>query len=153
MENEIRLFNESDFNHVLVVWRIAREMSSNGDVIARKHTLVEDIGYLKHEILPKNTVWVAESHGIGITGFMAIQGEFIDCLYIHPDHQGQGIGRALLAHARTLSPQRIWLYTMADNTRARAFYEKYGFKLMALGHNAEGLPDASYEFISTESKP
>ena len=39
----------------------------------------------------------------------------------------------LLAHARTLSPRRLWLYTLQINLNARAFYEKNGYRLVSTG--------------------
>ncbi len=51
-------------------------------------------------------------------------------LYVHPQHQGQGIGRLLLKAAaeglveRGLVPIVIW--TLFNNPRSRAFYEAHG---------------------------
>lgn len=58
-------------------------------------------------------------------------------LGVHPDAQGAGLGRALMAsalgHARVLRDAdgaritRVELYVRADNARARALYESLGF--------------------------
>jgi ribosomal protein S18 acetylase RimI-like enzyme len=53
----------------------------------------------------------------------------IDQIFVHPDRKGQGIGLALLAEARRRMPRRIVLTTHETNTRARAFYEREGFRL------------------------
>jgi len=51
----------------------------------------------------------------------------VDQLYIHPDFQRRGIGKALLDFARSLSPGRLWLYTLQINTngtRTAALFTK-----------------------------
>jgi len=53
-------------------------------------------------------------------------------LYSRRDLIGQGIGAALmtacLAHARTLGARAVWLGVWERNTRAIAFYERWGFR-------------------------
>ena len=147
-----RKYDSKDFDHVLVIWRISREYSSNGADYAKQHTLYEDITYLRDHILSVNNLWVAENENQEILGFMAINNDFIDCLYIHPDHQDKGIGRSLLQHALKLSPKKIWLHTLADNTRARSYYEHLGFRLISEGKNEEGIPDVTYKYTSIEGK-
>lgn len=52
-------------------------------------------------------------------------------LYADPDRLGTGIGRALMRHilaaARERSFRRLVLWVIADNARARRFYERSGF--------------------------
>ncbi|TGN76442.1 GNAT family N-acetyltransferase [Streptomyces bauhiniae] len=51
-------------------------------------------------------------------------------LYADPAHIGTGIGRTLLteALARSTAHPRILLWVLRDNTRARSFYERAGFR-------------------------
>ncbi len=57
-------------------------------------------------------------------------GEIV-ALYLLPEHTGQGWGRLLLGRAvAALGDQgleKVLLWVLKDNRRARAFYEKYGF--------------------------
>lgn len=57
-------------------------------------------------------------------------------LAVHPAHQRRGVGRALLqqllAWAREHHVERVELYTRADNHRARALYESFGFETEAV---------------------
>lgn len=49
-------------------------------------------------------------------------------LYVHPDQQGQGIGRQLLERAiAALNHEEIYLLVAAQQEDSRAFYERIGF--------------------------
>jgi putative acetyltransferase len=71
-------------------------------------------------------------------------------LSVRPDHQGVGLGRALmeglLRWARTATPpvERIGLFTLANNDRALALYESYGFEREGLRRRYIKLPDGTY---------
>ena len=71
--------------------------------------------------------WLARQGG-RVVGYMLIDGEHLDHLYVHPEAQGRGVGSTLLHKARSLSPRRIALVTFQRNVSARAFYEKHGFR-------------------------
>ncbi len=53
----------------------------------------------------------------------------IDQLFLKPAFKGKGIGLALLEHAKCELPDGIVLVTQEANARARAFYEREGFRL------------------------
>ncbi|MBI3366965.1 MAG: GNAT family N-acetyltransferase [Burkholderiales bacterium] len=52
-------------------------------------------------------------------------------LYLRADAKGQGLGRSLMqavqAQARRFGADAIWLGVYDRNTRARAFYQRWGF--------------------------
>ncbi len=59
----------------------------------------------------------------------------LDHLYIHPDHQGQGLGAAVLAHVFALAdnlglPVRVGALRESDSNR---FYARHGFQLVETG--------------------
>ena len=89
--------------------------------------------------------WVARQTG-QVVGYMLIDGEDLDHLYVHPAAQGRGVGSALLYKARSLSPRRIALATFQRNAHARAFYERHGFRTVRFtdGENEESEPDVRY---------
>ena len=62
------------------------------------------------------------SHG----GFIGLIDHFIGGLFVAPDAQGQGIGRALVDHAQGLKG-RLTLEVYAANAAARGFYTALGF--------------------------
>jgi ribosomal protein S18 acetylase RimI-like enzyme len=78
--------------------------------------------------------------------FMAMENDFIDQLYVHPKYQRCGIGKALLAFARSKSPEHLWLYTLQSNVNAQAFYEQNGFNAEKYGISPENEPDVEYHW-------
>jgi ribosomal protein S18 acetylase RimI-like enzyme len=143
----IRAYTSDDFDAVTRLWRAAREQAFPDFQRAKGHTFEEDCNYFRDVILQNNDVWVMEVDN-QVAGFLAIAGDFVDQLYIHPDFQRNGIGKILLDHARRLSPEHVWLYTLQINTNGRAFYEKNGFVAVRFGVSPapESEPDVEYHW-------
>jgi ribosomal protein S18 acetylase RimI-like enzyme len=143
----LREYTPADFEAVTRVWRRALEDNFPEFMRTKGHTPEEDRAYFRDVILVRNRVWLAELDG-QVCGFMAIQGDLIDHLYIDPDFQRRGIGKALLEHARSLSPDSLFLYTFQSNARGRAFYEKNGFRAVRFGVSPppESEPDVEYRW-------
>jgi ribosomal protein S18 acetylase RimI-like enzyme len=143
----IRDYRPDDFDAVTILWRVAREKSLPEFQNAKGHFFFEDQNYFCDHILKENKLFVVESNQRSIA-FMAMKDEFIDQLYVHPDHQHLGIGKALLDYARQLSPEHVWLYTLQINLNARAFYEKNGFIAEKFGISPppESEPDVEYHW-------
>ena len=66
-------------------------------------------------------------------GFVVAPAESVAQLYVRVDCHRQGNGTVLLDWAKTRSSGRLWLYTFAQNSKARAFYERHGFQATAHG--------------------
>jgi putative acetyltransferase len=143
----IRSYREEDFDAVTILWRIAREKSLPEFQRAKGHFFYEDREYFRDHILKQNQVFVVEEEG-RVIAFLAMREDFIDHLYVHPDAQRRGVGKALLAHARQLSPEHLWLYTLQINMNARSFYEKNGFTAEKFGISPppESEPDVEYHW-------
>lgn len=81
---------------IIVVWE--------GSVRATHHFLAdEDIQSLKPYVKTAlaevpGLIFVAGPDGAPL-GFMGVDGDKIEMLFIHPDAQGQGLGRRLIGHA------------------------------------------------------
>jgi GNAT superfamily N-acetyltransferase len=146
----IRDYRTEDFDAVTILWRISREKSLPESQNAKGHFFYEDQGYFLDHILKDDKVWVVQSEARPVA-FIAMREDFIDHLYVHPDHQKRGIGRALLGHARQLSPEHLWLYTLQINTNARLFYERNGFVAEKFGISPppESEPDVEYHWRKT----
>jgi GNAT superfamily N-acetyltransferase len=115
--------------------------------VRKGHTVEEDRDYFRRVIQVKNDLWVAEIDERP-AAFMAIAGDFVDQLFVAPELQRRGLGAALLAHARGLSPVGLRLFTFQVNADARAFYEKHGFVVARLGVSPppESEPDVEYHW-------
>ena len=109
------------------------------------HTTEEAIAWMAGEILPNQEAWVAETRG-DVADYVVFTAEWINQLYVHPDHHGQGLGAALLAHALATGTQKH-LWTFQQNDRARRFYEARGFEAVEFtdgSGNEEKTPDVRY---------
>ena len=99
----IREYCASDFDAVTILWRISREKSLPEFQMLKGHFFFEDQGYFQNHILKENQVWVVEKDN-RLVAFMAMNKDFVDQLYIHPDYWRQGIGVALLRCPRLMKP-------------------------------------------------
>jgi ribosomal protein S18 acetylase RimI-like enzyme len=126
-------------------------IASQGDALPflrALHSDEETVTFITEDVFTKDDVWVAIEDG-KIVGMMALAGTHIDHLYLLPTHYRRGIGTKLIVKAKALSPALLTLYAFAVNTRARAFYERYGFVAIEFGDgsgNEAGQPDVLYEW-------
>lgn len=89
--------------------------------------------------LPNAETWVACRSGVPV-GFISLMDSFIGGLFVAPDCQGQGIGRALIAQALALKGG-LTLEVYTQNAQAVAFYRALGFtELSRRAMDDDGLP-------------
>lgn len=81
---------------------------------------------MKEEYLPLAENYVYEQEG-KVTGFISLVGEIVCALFIAPEAQGKGAGKALLEHAKALKGS-LSLKVYRDNRKAILFYEKSGLR-------------------------
>jgi GNAT superfamily N-acetyltransferase len=84
-----------------------------------------------------------------LVGFLALKPDtgWLDQLFVLPEAQGSGIGRALLDFAKERLPNGLWLRTAADNLRACRFYERNGLRPTETQiHPALGHPTVIYRW-------
>ena len=62
----------------------------------------------------------------GVVGYAEVKGDWLDDLYVHPDHQGSGVGTTLLDVVKSLRPDGFCLWVFASNEPARRFYARHG---------------------------
>ena len=143
----IRDYQAGDFDAVTILWRISREKSLPEFQLEKGHFFYEDRNYFQTFVLKNNRVWVVELQNRPV-GFMAMNKDFIDQLYIDPDYQRRGIGQRFIDFAREHSPNHLWLYTLQVNIQARTFYEKNGFVAEKFGVSPppESEPDVEYHW-------
>ena len=109
------------------------------------HSAEDDLRFVRERLMRENHTWVAEARG-AVVGYIAFDDGWVSHLFVHPDHQGRGIGAALLAHVMADGRERQ-LWTFQKNVRARRFYEDRGWVLAELTDgqgNEEKEPDVRY---------
>ena len=135
MPLDIRRYSPSDLAGLVALFRdtvrrINRRDYSDQQVVAWAPDDIDLKQWVRR--FENKAVRVADLDGTPV-GFMEIARDGqIDMLYVHADHQGQGIASALMrtaeAWAQTRGLQR--LFTEATIT-ARPFFERRGFRLIA----------------------
>jgi putative acetyltransferase len=110
--------------------------------------------WMQHVLLTEQQVRVADD-GSQLLGFAAVVGAWLEQLYVDPEHQGRGVGRALLEDAKRLRSGGLRLHVFTRNAPARRFYEAAGFVLVdqSDGHsNEEQEPDCTYAWTPSSTR-
>jgi GNAT superfamily N-acetyltransferase len=100
------------------------------------------------ERLARDEVWVAELDG-EVAAYARFTATWLDDLYVHPGHQGAGLGSALLDLVRSLRPDGFGLWVFETNRPAQRFYASHGLVVTERtdgSENEEGAPDLRMEW-------
>ncbi|HEX4302096.1 MAG TPA: GNAT family N-acetyltransferase [Rhizomicrobium sp.] len=91
-------------------------------------------------------VWLARM-GEALVGILSVYRpeNFIHCLYVDPDAQRLGIGKALVDHIRRVVATPLTLKLDVPNRRAIQFYEATGWQRMT-GLDDLGVDDAGVKW-------
>jgi len=132
----IRPFRDSDVDRLLDVWYRASEIAHP---FLSKDFLAKERKAIVSRYLPKAETWVltVDDH---LVGFVALIGSEVGGLFVDPDHQGRGFGRALVDHCLSLRDE-LELDVFKDNAIGRRFYDRYGFEVIGESvHDETGHP-------------
>jgi putative acetyltransferase len=90
----------------------------------------------RDELVPAATIVIAEAAGVMI-GFVTVDMRtlYLDQIVVAPEHWGSGVGAALIAEAKRVSPNGLDLDVNTDNARAISFYDKQNFVISGAGVN------------------
>jgi ribosomal protein S18 acetylase RimI-like enzyme len=150
MSSEPIVLSEFDAARAGELVRMWRASFERGVGIVDPHPIHEQHDYLAREVVPNNSVRIALDSD-ELVGFVAATRESISQLYVRVTEQRRGIGAKLLAWAKAQSSGRLWLFTFARNSGARAFYEKHGFRIAARGFEPTWqLADIRYEWSDVD---
>jgi putative acetyltransferase len=94
----------------------------------------------RSELVPAAEVVIAErerGHKTTMIGFVTVDPHtgYLDQIVVAPECWRSGVGVALIAEARKLSPAGLDLDVNIDNARAIRFYRKEGFAVTGAGIN------------------
>jgi len=120
---KIRPYNDADLEAVLSSWEVATRLAHpfmTDDFIAQERSNVAEI------YMPDTDTWVAEVEG-DVEGFIALMGNEVGAIFLHPKCHGKGVGRALMDKAQELHGD-LEVEVFKENSMGRAFYSKYGFE-------------------------
>lgn len=137
----IRPFEGRDLDAVMELW-----LQSN----LQAHPFIAPSWWMEHleevkSLIPQAEVYVHESSGVtdaflGLTGEGDIAGLFVDAC-----RRGEGIGKALLEHAKSLYPA-LTLFVYEKNEGAIRFYRREGFSL-AVKEREEATGEMEYQMV------
>ncbi len=123
----IRKMEEKDIPDVLQIW-----LETN----IRAHNFIEKEYWtgnyeMVKQILPEAEVYVYEDEKNGqIAGFIGINNQYVEGLFVKESAQSRGIGKQLLDHAKSRKTElRLGVYQ--KNVRAMRFYLRENFLIQA----------------------
>ncbi|MDP5291682.1 N-acetyltransferase [Oceanimonas sp. CHS3-5] len=120
----IRQARPEDTDAILDVWLLAS---------LQAHDFVPAAYWWQHQeqmrarYLPSAEVWVCERDG-EIQGFVALAEDYLAALFVRPDCQQKGIGKALMATAKRRR-HHLSLRVYCENDIAVNFYRQNGFAI------------------------
>jgi ribosomal protein S18 acetylase RimI-like enzyme len=120
-----RLIEDRDVQKVITLWDLCRLTRPWNDPVT-------DIAFARRGPSSAVLVWEIDRHIVAtvMVGHDGHRGVMY-YLAVHPDQQGQGLGREVAMAAESwLSERGVWkvnLMVRDDNATARGFYEKLGY--------------------------
>lgn len=118
----IRSSTPADGDRVVQIWRDAVDATHDFLSPGDRTAIEEEV----RGFLPAAPLWLAVDADDRPVGFMLLDGNSMEALFIDPAHRGGGIGRALVEHALA---RHATLTTDVNeqNGQAVGFYERLGF--------------------------
>lgn len=130
----IRKLQDADIDRVADIWL---------DANLKAHSFISP-QYWKgnfetvKKMLPQAEVYVYENDR-EIWGFIGLNGEYIEGIFVSGEMQSRGIGKRLLDFVKTKKTE-LRLNVYQKNMRAIRFYQREGFKILR-----EGMDEATGE--------
>ena len=121
----IREYVQEDIDQIIEIWHrsstVAHPFLDSGFVSKVRNDM-------RQLYIPNSKTWVYES-GNSIVAFISMHDNEIGGLFVLPQYQSKGIGSELVDFVIKGHPV-IEVEVFERNVMGRAFYEKYGFKLV-----------------------
>jgi len=125
--NTIRAGRPDDMQAVLDIWLTT---SVKAHSFISEAFWQDQLPEMAEVYLPASKVFVCTDDDTGqVTGFAALYDNSLAALFVHPDFQGRGQGKALLHHAIAFNRTRLSLTVYKANQPAIDFYVAQGFEI------------------------
>ena len=142
----LRKYVEDDLEDYMETWATASKLA---------HPFLSDAFHdqtdhdIRHTYLAMTESWVWESEG-RVVGFVSLMGNEIGGLFVRPSHHRQGIGKALVDHARA-ERSDLEVEVFRENHIGRSFYSNYGFTpIVEKLHEDTGFPILRLKLLTDE---
>ena len=123
---KVRRGTPADLDRTLEIWRAAVD-ATHAFLSAQDRSDIDRM--VEQQFLPNAELWIAEDALGHAVGFLVMDGDMIDALFVDPAVHGQGYGTLLLDHALSLAPNaRVDASEQASN--ALPFYLARGFRVV-----------------------
>ena len=140
----IRMFTPADEDAVIKIWLDASKLAHDFVEPGFWENMEEQV---RTQMLPRLEVWVYDDDMTGeVVGFVSLNGNYVEALFVEPDRQGEGIGFQLMEQVKK-KHREIELSVYKENPASVAFYERQGF--VAVGESIEpqtGHPEWKMRF-------
>ena len=120
---------------------IRASRAADGEALARMHVRAWRISYagladptwvVSRPFAERAAEWTRYAAGEGVPMWVADDAGEVAALYVDPDRQREGVGRALLERAveelRAAGFERATLWTLRDSPQSTGFYEANGWR-------------------------
>ena len=124
---QIRLGISADVPRAYEIW--AKAVDSTHGFLSPQHRAEIDI-LVREQFLPNAKLWLAVRPDDQAIGFLVMDGDMIDALFVDPAVHGQGVGSLLLDHAATLAGPPLRVEASEQAANALPFYLARGFRIV-----------------------
>lgn len=124
----IRELQKADIDKVADIW-LDTNMKAHSFIPAQYW---KDNFELVRGLLLQATVFVYEDESKEIQGFIGLNDEYVEGIFVSDKMQSQGIGKALLNYAKDRR-SKLRLNVYQKNTRAISFYQREGLLIRSSG--------------------
>lgn len=121
----IRKLRKTDINRVADIWL---KTNLKAHFFISEQYWISNYEFVK-EMLPQAEVYVYEDDKM-IQGFIGINDEYIEGIFVSDEMQSRGIGKILLDYIKD-KKDRLQLKVYQKNVRAMSFYQREGFTIQS----------------------
>ena len=130
----IRVLQKADIERVVDIWL---DTNLKAHYFIPRQYWKDNIDLVK-EMLPQAEVYVYENDCL-IEGFIGLNDEYMEGIFVRDEMQSQGIGKLLLNFVKE-KKTKLYLNVYQKNTHAIRFYQREGFEIQR-----EGLDEVTGE--------